>query len=47
MALHRQTFQMTSIIDKHQSDRQVDGKVLVGIMIQVCSSTKENQVFAI
>lgn len=46
MALHRPTFQMTSIIDKHQSDIQVDAKVLVGIIIQVCSSTKEKQVFA-
>ncbi|XP_052693521.1 uncharacterized protein LOC128171775 [Crassostrea angulata] len=47
MALHRPTFQMTSIIDKHQSDRLVDGKVLAGIITQgVCTSTKENQVFA-
>lgn len=46
MALRRPTFQMTSIIDKHQSDIQVDGKVLVGIIIQVCSWTKVNQVFA-
>lgn len=47
MALHRPTFQMTSIIDKHQSDRLVDGKVLAGIITQgVCTSTKENQGFA-
>lgn len=38
---------MTSIIDELQSVRQVDGKVSSGIISQgVCTSTKENQVFA-
>lgn len=38
---------MTSIIDKHQSDRLVDGRVLSGHISQgVCTSTMDNQVFA-
>lgn len=38
---------MTAIIDKHESDRLVDGRVLsVHISQGVCTSTMENQVFA-